>query len=53
MRTESFSSIADKNGNFIELTYGKDGHLRRLVDNFNRKMFFTFNAQGFIEKNHR
>src|SRR5208283_2791782 len=24
--------IADKNGNFIELSYGKDGHLAKLVD---------------------
>jgi YD repeat-containing protein len=42
--------ISDKNGNFIDLTYGRDGHLQKLVDNFNRKMYFTFNVQGFIEK---
>jgi YD repeat-containing protein len=42
--------ISDKNGNFIDLTYGRDGHLQKLVDNFNRKMFFTFNTQGFIER---
>jgi YD repeat-containing protein len=42
--------ISDKNGNFINLTYSRDGHLQKLVDNFNRKMFFTFNAQGFVEK---
>jgi YD repeat-containing protein len=42
--------ISDKNGNFIDLTYGRDGHVQKLVDNFNRKMFFTFNAQGFIER---
>jgi len=42
--------IEDKNHNFIDLTYGNDGHLVKLVDNFNRKMFFTFNAQGLLEK---
>ena len=42
--------ISDKNGNFIDLTYGRDAHIQKLVDNFNRKMYFTFNAQGFISK---
>ncbi len=42
--------ISDKNGNFIELTYGKDGHLQRLIDNFNRKMFFTFDNKGLLSK---
>ena len=31
------------------LTYGKDGHLQKIIDNFNRKMFFTFNNQGLLE----
>src|SRR5690606_6923731 len=30
--------------------YGKDGKIAKIVDNFNRKMFFTFNAQGLVEK---
>ncbi len=42
--------ISDKNNNFIELSYGKDGHMSKLVDNFNRKMFFTFNSQGLLER---
>ena len=42
--------ISDKNNNFIELSYGKDGHLQKLVDNFNRKIFFVFNNQGLLEK---
>jgi len=42
--------ISDKNGNFIDLTYGKDGHLQKIVDNFNRKIFFDFNTQGLLAK---
>ncbi|OFZ00330.1 MAG: hypothetical protein A2Z97_16740 [Bdellovibrionales bacterium GWB1_52_6] len=42
--------ILDKNGNFVALSYGKDGHLQKLVDNFNRKIFFAFNAQGTVEQ---
>ena len=40
----------DKNGNFIDLSYGRDGHLQKIVDNFNRKIFFTFNAQGYLDQ---
>lgn len=40
--------IADKNNNYIDLTYAKDGHLEKLVDNFNRKIFFHFNEQGLL-----
>src|SRR5262249_35036816 len=42
--------IADRNNNFIELSYNKEGKLAKLVDNSNRKMFFTFNNQGLLEK---
>jgi len=42
--------IQDKNNNFIELAYGKDGHLAKIVDNFNRKIFVTFNEKGLVEK---
>ena len=38
--------VSDKNGNFIDFTYGKDGHIEKLVDNFNRRMVFSFNRQG-------
>ena len=41
--------VYDKNGNFIEFKY-KDGNLEKLVDNFNRKIFFTFNNKGLISK---
>ena len=34
----------------MEFSYGKDGHLAKVVDNFNRKMFFYFNSQGFLER---
>src|SRR6185437_694723 len=42
--------ISDKNHNSIDLTYGRDGKIQKLVDNFNRKMFFTFNSAGLLEK---
>lgn len=42
--------IADKNKNFIEMSYGRDGKLTRLLDNYNRKMFFTFNSAGLLER---
>lgn len=42
--------ISDKNNNYIEFSYGRDGHIQKLVDNFNRKMFFTFDNRGLISK---
>ncbi len=41
---------SDKNGNFVALSYLKDGKIEKLVDNLNRKMFFTFNNQGRLAK---
>ncbi len=41
---------SDKNGNFTELSYGKDRHLQKLIDNFNRKIFFTFGSDGLVSK---
>lgn len=41
--------IQDKNNNFIELTYTKDGHLEKLVDNFHRRMFFKWNSKGTLD----
>lgn len=41
--------ISDKNNNFIKLSY-KDGKLERIIDNFNRKIFFNFNSKGLVEK---
>lgn len=55
-RVETFDAsgkllqVNDKAGNFIKLTYNKDGTLEKLIDNFNRKMFFTFNKNKKITK---
>jgi YD repeat-containing protein len=52
-KTEKFDEaghlvrISDKNKNFIDLVY-EGGHLRQIKDNFNRKMFLTFNTQGLL-----
>jgi len=42
--------ISDTNNNFVQLSYAPDGRLSKMVDNFNRKMFFTFNKRGRIER---
>jgi YD repeat-containing protein len=42
--------ISEKNNNYIDFTYGKDGHLQKLVDNFNRKIFFEFDNKGQVAK---
>lgn len=42
--------MADKNGNFVNLTYNKTGQLATLQDNLNRRMSFTFNRAGKVEK---
>lgn len=42
--------VADKNNNYISLSYGKDGRLQKIQDNFNRKIMFTFNQAGLLEK---
>ena len=42
--------VTDKAGNFFDLTYGKDGHLQKVVDNFNLKIFFEFNSQALVSK---
>lgn len=42
--------MADKNGNFVNLTYDRTGHLAALQDNLNRRMNFTFNRTGKVEK---
>lgn len=41
--------VLDKNNNFVDLGYGKDGRLAKLTDNFNRKIFFNFNNRGLLE----
>ncbi|MBI2605480.1 MAG: RHS repeat protein [Deltaproteobacteria bacterium] len=40
----------DKNGNFIALGYDKIGNLAWLQDNFNRRVTFTVNGRGKVEK---
>lgn len=43
--------IADKNNNFIDITRTKDGsRIAKIQDNFNRRMFFTYNTKGLVEK---
>ena len=42
--------VADKNKNFVKLSYDRSGKLRKLVDNANRKMFFEINSRGLITK---
>lgn len=42
--------ISDKNGNYIDLAYGKDGRLQKIEDNLNRKLFFTFDTRGRVTK---
>jgi len=42
--------VADKNGNFIALSYGGDGRVTKIEDNFNRKMYFSFNKDGLVSK---
>ncbi|MBU6374414.1 MAG: hypothetical protein KGQ59_00300 [Bdellovibrionales bacterium] len=41
---------ADKNGNFIEFSYSRDGKIEKIVDNLNRKMFLSYNSRGLLEK---
>ncbi len=41
---------SDRNGNFVTFEYGPDGHLRKLLDNFNRKLFFEYNSRGLVAK---
>ncbi len=48
-KTGKLAKIQDKNGNFIEFTYGDDGKLEKLADNFTRKMFFKFNNTGKVK----
>jgi YD repeat-containing protein len=42
--------MADKNANFLTLGYDKTGHLAFIQDNLNRRMNFTFNRFGKVEK---
>lgn len=40
--------VSDKNGNFVDLSYGSDGKLAKIVDNQNRRMIFGYNDKGLI-----
>jgi YD repeat-containing protein len=42
--------MADRNGNFLTLAYDKAGHISVLQDNFNRRLKFTVNNAGKVEK---
>jgi len=42
--------ITDKNSNFIDISYGRDGKIDRIADNFNRKLLFSWNRLGLVEK---
>ena len=41
---------SDKNRNFISLGYDKQGMLAWIQDNFNRRLNFTMNSSGKVEK---
>jgi uncharacterized protein RhaS with RHS repeats len=55
-KTENFDNegrlvrISDKNGNFISFEYTSDKQVRKVVDNFNRKIFMEFNDRGLVSK---
>ena len=42
--------VQDTNDNYIKFAYDDSGHLKKLKDNFNRKMFFEFNSKGLLKK---
>jgi YD repeat-containing protein len=42
--------IADRNGNFVNIAHDKAGHISVMQDNLNRRMTFTFNSAGKVEK---
>jgi len=42
--------ITDKNSNFIDISYGRDGKIEKIADNFNRKLLFTWNRLGLVER---
>ena len=42
--------IADKNQNFIDITYDLRGKLHTIIDNFGRKITLTLNDAGLVEK---
>ena len=42
--------VQDKAGNFIQMTYGKEGTWEKLIDNANRKMFFSYNKHKKVIK---
>lgn len=54
-KTQSFDNdgklvrLADKNNNFINLSYDQAGHPASLIDNFGRKIKFNVNAKGLLE----
>ncbi|MGE4234473.1 MAG: DUF6531 domain-containing protein [Bacteriovoracia bacterium] len=55
-KVESFSNagklvrVADRNGNFINLSYNKTGQLVQIQDNLNRRIHLEFNRAGKVEK---
>jgi len=40
--------IADKNQNYVNISYGRDGRMKTIEDNFNRRINFAFNQAGKI-----
>lgn len=42
--------MADKNGNFLNISYNKSGQIAQIQDNLNRRMNFTFNRDGKVER---
>jgi len=42
--------VADKNGNYLNFTRDRTGHLVSLQDNLNRRIAFTYNNMGKVAK---
>lgn len=55
-RVETFNDhgrlirVADKNQNFLNITYGKDGHIQSVDDNYNRHLNFKYNQMGKVSQ---
>ncbi len=42
--------VADKNGNFVNISYDKAGHMVNIKDNLNRNIKLAYNRTGKVEK---
>ncbi len=44
------AQIMDRNKSFINFSYDKNGRMVQIVDNLNRKMTLSYNAQNLVDK---